>query len=243
MEDKKPAAVGMLTLESYSKQLVAPPGPEVADWWKGVDMPGRELLYRYHQPHNSFNRNFFNWLNSQMLGLAATDTPGFADGDLNYKDINGIVRGGIPMQIGGGETSVDIGYRGSSGSNRAGIIIGTGSIAFTFDDWGISGLSNGNIILDGTGAGEMNRVQSEVSTFAWDSPTRKWTTTYPRFFNNNSGGTITVAEVCMRIASGSGSDTLATMVFRDVLGTSIPVDDGGQLLVTYTLISAAFEGP
>ena len=89
----------------------------------------------------------------------------------------------------------------------------------------------------------MNRVEQEVTTFAWDSPTRKWTTEYARFFNNNSGGAITVREVAQRVAHASGAPSTAFQVFRDVLGTPIPVNDGGQLLVTYTLISAAFEGP
>ncbi len=238
-----PLPKGRIKLEVWNKQL---PIPDIREpgWYNHVTMPGRELVAFTDEEMNSFTRNFFNWYMSQMQGINANTSGSlFQDAELNFRNWVGTVSttGAIPQ--GGVETTASQGYRGLVDEDDEGIRVGTGSVAFDFDHWGVSGLSDTNHVKNGTGAGQLSHVQSELTQRSWLGPgSRQWQGEYARFFNNNSGGTITVREVTFNMQQSS-STANRMMVARDVLGTPIPVNTGGQLLVTYTLLGPIYEGP
>lgn len=238
-----PMFTGRIKVESWDKQLPIPD-----DQYPGWDtdpktllaVPNRKLVGFTDEPLNSYTRAFYNWLVSQMMGFSPSDSPTFGDGFLNWKDyLTGANRNISPtvMDLGQGETATNAGYRRLT-DDIAGILIGTGSAAFTFDDWGVSGLNNTFQIPHGTGSGEMSHVASEISQRSWSGGTRQFTGVYARFFNNNSSGAITVNEVVLRPElAGIGNGRM--VVARDVI-TPIEVNPGGQLKVTYTQLSPVF---
>ncbi|MDP2645454.1 MAG: hypothetical protein Q8P24_10975, partial [Desulfobacterales bacterium] len=69
---------------------------------------------------------------------------------------------------------------------------------------------------------------------AYDGPSKTWTNTLTRVINNNSGGTITIAEVglVLNIAAIFSSNNQYILIAREVLGVTQDVLNGEQLTVT-----------
>ncbi len=187
-------------------------------------------------------RNFENHLYVQQA--MDSDTLGsstYGAGTLGFKDKGGTGRSGIsPSDITNSGTAgaSGSGYRGASGSDTHGILVGTSTAAFSFEGFELTAQ-----VAEGTCTGEMSHVAMADYTAAnvvYNSCTLKWTTTYERFFNNNSGGSITVEEVGLVADEEGLSGT--HMMARDVLGCSaLAIADAGQLKVTYTIVSPAIS--
>jgi len=77
-------------------------------------------------------------------------------------------------------------------------------------------------------------VLSEVHSISYADTTL--TNTLIRYFNNNSGGNVSVNEValvCKYFLYGAG--LMIMLLSRDKLGATVTVPDTGQLKVTYTI--------
>jgi len=187
---------------------------------------------------HSFTRNFFNLMVNIAMDVPLNDATTFGDGFLNMKRTDGVVV--ITAQItsirGSGAAGAEgEGYRESAGQDAHGVLVGTSNQAFSFEDFDLIAQ-----IADGTGAGQMSHTLVDAYSPTWAGGTKKWTTDIVRFFNNNSGGAIVVEEAALVTESTIGGTTnQQALLSRDLTGT-VSIPDGGQLKVTYSLVSPAF---
>ncbi|MBA7690742.1 hypothetical protein ES703_99274 [subsurface metagenome] len=208
------------------------PIPE-AFWEFEVFDKDHNLIQRHRQRSHSWVRNAYNLLLSQMAGKNLDDAGTFGAGYLNIKWTYGtVVSGAKVASIGSGEQSGNS-YRAPAGSNNHGIQVGTATDAESLEDYVLTGL-----IAEGTGAGQLNYILSEVPGKSYDGPSKVFTITQVRYFNNNSGGAIGVNEVALTTYGvGPGTHTAQDkwVMSRDKLPETVNVPDTGQLKVTYTI--------
>ena len=179
------------------------------------------LLSCHKQPGHSWTRNYYNWILSQMSGIQYDDVA-FSAGNLNFKDTGGTVRTDVTDLI--CTTGISL-WKGPAANSTRGIQVGTGVNAEDFEDYKLQTLIN-----NGVGAGQLSYILQEAATKNWALP--DFTTTHIRFFNNNSGGAITVNEVAFTPRIGN---LWPTVITRELLGAGVAVPDTGQLKVTYTI--------
>ena len=214
--------------------------------WSGTikievfDRPGGTRIQLVEEPMHSFVRNFYNLQVATLMGFwIPFGTPG--DNDLSIERTDGnVVSHATKFPTMARSQNVNDGFLAAAGDDGKGILIGDSAVAFDFNQWFLE-----NQVPDGTGAGQMSHIESNASNLTWSAGTRKWTSEMIRFFNNNSGGGITVRETVLVTEMGfwlpGGSDGQENvMMARDVIGAPPAVGDGGQLKVTYNLVSPAF---
>lgn len=180
------------------------------------------------QESQSWTRNLWNLVFCQGAGVAHLAADGLALTHINSSELTSAT--GQPSM-----TGVDAGesMRGAAEDDTGGIICGTNSDAEDFEDYAL-----GARIENGTGAGELSHVSQEATVVSTEGTTKS--AELVRYFNNNSGDTITVEEVALyaRLGRVSASDTLGAlgicMMCRDLTG-GVAVPDTGQLKVTYTI--------
>lgn len=184
----------------------------------------------YESRSRTFNRNFWNI----ALGVMAESSAGtatFGAGFLALKDTGGTIRT-MNYAVGGssgyGVHSFNWVGAATAGVTTAGIVVGAGVTAESFEGFALS-----NKLAHGTTAGTISYNASAGHTATYDAPTKTWTGTCPRIFNNNSGGTLSITET--GIYCNNQSAGTYTMTSRDLLGTAISLLNSGQLTVTYTL--------
>lgn len=211
-------------------QFTAIPGEEVEEIF---DAYSEKIDIHHEQECHSWTRNFYNLIASQMLSVNSTDSSTFGDGHINWKDHDGTLRG-VSSYAQSLYSSNP--YQGSSDDDDYGIVVGTGSTAESFEDYQMDSL-----IAAGDGAGELNYSESPEPTFAWDSGARTFDIVHRRYMANNSGGSITIAEIGLkaRVYYSSGQTNYALMA-RDVLGSSVAIADAGVARCKYTVVSATF---
>lgn len=124
------------------------------------------------------------------------------------------------------------GYANNAANANFGILVGTEDSAFATTNFALHGL-----IAHGNGASQLFYQAMGASVRAWDDGTKKFSNTFTRIYNNNSGGSITVKEagLCSR-----GYGSYYYLLARDILDTPVVVPDGAQLTVTYVITSQDF---
>ena len=112
-----------------------------------------------------------------------------------------------------------------------GILVGSGTSAESFEDYVLQ-----TLIAEGTGAGQLNYVATDVPTKSYVAGTKTWTITWIRYMNNNSGGDVSVNEVAL-VTRGeiAGLSNVRWAMSRDKLGATVTIPNTGQLKVTYSL--------
>ena len=185
-----------------------------------------KLIYQKRQESHSWVRNAYNHLFSQMAAVNCLA----ADG-LSVKDTGGTERTGN-WPVGYSDYSQDFrtdghGYKAAAADATRGIVVGTGSDAEDFEDYAL-----GSQISNGTGAGQLSYIASEVYSVSTLATTKK--AELVRYFNNNSGGAITVNEVGLYLGLWAGN-MIKMMTCRDLVSGGVEVPDTGQLKVTYTI--------
>jgi hypothetical protein len=180
---------------------------------------------KYEGRSRTWNRNFWNTLFGGMVGSPASVAT-FAAGFLTTKSRSGSI------------TNSALSYSyifnatlGGINDSTNGIVIGTGSTAESFE-----GFTLVTQIVNGASAGTMVHTAQAGPTVTYTAGTKTWAAVFNRLFNNNSGGTIIVAETSMYVGPFPGGSS--GMHFRDVLASPVPVLNGGQLTVTYTITLA-----
>jgi hypothetical protein len=184
--------------------------------------PGCETIIKDSRSH-TWVRNYYNLIFTHCSGIKDYTSATYGAGDLNFRAINGTVYG----DNGTMRTSLPELIPLATYTDTAGILIGTSSAAYSFDDYAL-----GAKIAHGTGSGQMSYQFMEQQTPVYISGTKEWVQTAKRVFNNNSSGAIGVKEVGWGFRSSAGNFTLLA---RDVLGSTDTINVGGQYTVTYTV--------
>lgn len=194
------------------------------------DKDGR-LLRRHRQRSHSWVRNAYNIMFCQLAGKNADDDT-FGAGKLSARDTGGIVRYGFSPVSLAGQQDIDqagYGYRAVGGSDLHGIQVGSGTNAESFEDYALQ-----TLIDDGVGAGELSYVESDAHSITYTAGTKTLKNELARYFNNNSGGTVTVNEVAL-CGRGYVGGYYYLLTSRDKLASAVNIPDTGQLKVTYTI--------
>lgn len=187
-----------------------------------------KIIHHHKQRSHSWVRNAYNLMFSQLAGKSYKDTT-FGAGKISAKMTNGnIIYSSAPLSI--GQNDVDVpgqGYMAASAEYTWGILVGSGTNAESFESYFLQ-----TQIINGTGPGQISHVASESPVVAYNSGTRALSNTLARYFNNNSGGNISVNEVAIVGLMYGG---IRVMTSRDLLGSTITVPNTGQLKVIYTI--------
>ncbi len=210
------------------------------------DKKGKRTSYHKQRSH-SWTRNAYNLMFMQLASKDGDDATTFGGGFLNIKNTGGaVLDGSSPASISdpGSSTvlqSVDTagtnGYLATSGEDAFGILVGTGTNAESFEDYALQ-----TKIASGNAATELAYGAHDVHAETYTAGTKTYEVDLVRYFNNNSGGSITVNEVGLAAhAYAPDTDDTNFLVARDKLGSGVAVADTGQLRVTYT-ISLVFAG-
>jgi len=109
-------------------------------------------------------------------------------------------------------------------------MVGSGVDAESFEDYSLA-----SQITNGTGAGQLSYVASEPHAISYDPVTRILKNDLVRYFNNNSGGNVSVNEAALHLHTYKGGMWPLGIVSRDKLASTITIPDTGQLRVTYTI--------
>jgi len=210
------------------------PMPEAFLTLEVFDKNGR-LIQRHHQRSHSWTRNAYNLL-LLFMGKRAGNDSTFGAGFLNYKDTGGLVKYYSTVLWQGGYVysttnpypieSAGYGFRGQVATTTNGILVGSGTNAESFEDYALQ-----TLIANGTGAGQLSYVLSELAVASYEAGTKTWTITLVRYMNNNSGGNVSVNEVALNSGEMGGTACYT----RDKLGSTVTIPNTGQLKVTYTI--------
>lgn len=181
----------------------------------------------YNDRSRTYNRNFWNLIaNLSMSPPAGTAT--FAAGFLAMKQTGGTIAA-QDWQLTANNLHTGISNVGVASDTTYGIVVGTGSTAESFEHTALAALTG-----SGGAAGQMSYAAG-TSSVSYDAGTRVWTGTLARVLNNNSGGTIVVAETGIYTVMWTSGTKYYYMTCRDLLGATVSVLDAGQLTVTYTI--------
>lgn len=190
-----------------------------------------KLINSHRQRSHSWVRNAYNALFSNLASVDMDDST-FGAGKLSGKDTGGGIRYGPNGAVLTGTTyeGTANGFRAAAAEDTWGILVGSGTNAESFEDYFLQ-----TQIADGTGAGQLSHALSEAVDKSYTDTT--WSHALGRYFNNNSGGTISVNEVALvaRFARFGLAGNLNYLVSRDKLLSAVNVPDTGQLKVTYTI--------
>jgi hypothetical protein len=205
-------------LRGMCRELKVPAPPEIMIGLQVHDKNGI-LVFDDVQRGHSWTRNFWNALFMTASGAATTSTGSYGAGYLSLRDANqywSVTGASAHAWLGPGALQI-------LGSQYAGIVPGISDTAWSIDQDGVQ-----NRIAHGNAAGEFifNAETRGVATY--DAGAHTWTQNRIRIFNNNSGSSITVKEMCLCVG------TLAA-IERSVLSPTVAVANGAQLTVTYEI--------
>ena len=195
------------------------------------------IIHSHRQRSHSWTRNAYNSLFCQIALKNASDVT-FGAGKLSFKAGNNSIYSGNKIYVSpnGGASGSDldllqsnnVSFLGSAGADNQGIIVGSGNMAESFEDYALA-----TKIAHGNTAGQLSYSASNPHAVGYNADTKTLIDTLVRYFNNNSGGSIEVRE--MAIATGYVNGGAFFMMSRDVLGSTITIPNTGQLKVTYTI--------
>jgi len=120
-------------------------------------------------------------------------------------------------------------FGAGSGNDSFGIVIGTSNTANSTSTFAL-----GSQIANGTSAGQMQYGATNIGALTTSGNTVSFTAN--RTFTNNSGGSITVAEVGIYLAVANDVQaTYYTAMARDVLASAVTVANTTPITVYYTI--------
>jgi len=196
----------------------------------GEDLRSPRLLYR--DISRSWVRNaYIHALDAVIQMSIPTQYRFYGTGGLYMRSIDSYDRS-PPIFT----SSEDYIYVGSTGDNSRGPVAGTGTDPESFGSWRLS-----SIIPHGTGTGQMSYGNTSY-TYSWSTSDRRFSAAYVRNLLNISGSAIGVREVGLYMLC-SYYDSYRLMAIRDLLSSTITVNHGEQLQITYTLYGPAIPNP
>lgn len=177
-----------------------------------------KLISSTRQRSRTWNRNFWNNILCQL-----TNTPGVATNfDAGYLSIKK-TSGAVGAIAGGTWNFLCTGLVNNS---TYGILVGIGTDAESFEGYVLSSLCS-----HGSGANQLVHAAHSALVQSYDAPTKKWTITIKRIFNNNSAADIVIAETAL--VFNMPNQGTQCMLNRDLLGATQTVAIGAQLTVSY----------
>lgn len=185
----------------------------------------------YTDRSRTLTRNYWNWLFKAFAGFnnngsnsqtAMSSDTTWGAGHMTQKTTAAVVVNPNTTSWDSSPSAVIAGA-----TSATGIVVGTGTAAESFDGHALA-----TQVVHGNGAGELNHNSSTLAAPSYNGGTLTWTWVTTRIFNNNSGGTIVIAETGI-YGTSIGPNT-NFMLMRDLLGATVSVLDAGQLTVTYT---------
>ena len=193
-----------------------------------------KLITRRKQRAHSWVRNLYNLMVCQAAAVAGDLAVG-----LSLLDTGGAIRSDTTTQPASGEASsgtsnrriyvgLGYGFYAGAGVDSFGLVVGTGSDPENFDDHAL-----GAKIASGNLAGQLAYSVTDAPVVSTVGTTKR--IQWIRYFNNNSGGAITVNEVGMYTKGCISSYAITYMLCRDLVSAGVEVPDTGQLKVTYTI--------
>ncbi len=190
-----------------------------------------KVIHSHRQRSHSFGRDVYNYIFSHLVARNCPDDT-FGAGYMSMKTTAGVVRhgstgAGIIAQM----NFQNNGPNAGAGVDDRGILIGSGTDAESFEDYFLQ-----SQIVSGSGAGQLSHVASEAPVYSYDAGTKTWTAELKRYFNNNSGGNVSINEVALvyyleRVVGTAGK----VLWSRDKLASTVTVPNTGQLKMTYTI--------
>ena len=140
-----------------------------------------KLIFEDVQRGHSWTRNYWNYIYGKTSNCG-TASDAFGVGYISHKDTNGTLwYSHYPILYIPGTIL-------TGGANTlGGISVGTGTAAFSVEQYALDAL-----IESGSSAGKLYYNASAVSSTTYAA--KAWTIVGSRIFNNNSGGSIVVAE-------------------------------------------------
>ncbi len=206
------------------------PIPEVFIELEVRDKAGN-VIQRHHQRSHSWVRNAYNIMMCQLASLDGDDST-FEAGKLSIKTIAGVIRYSDKppgMSVASTCEGTFRGFRAGAGVDDFGILVGSGTNAESFEDFALQ-----TPIVEGTAAGELNHAAAEAMNESYGALV--FSNELVRFFNNNSGGNVSINEVALAGGITAGGVAGQYVVYsRDKLASTVTVPDTGQLKVTYTV--------
>jgi hypothetical protein len=185
-----------------------------------VNLPNGDLLVDYSFRSKSWVRNMYHYLLGKFCCTGNGDST-FVAGKTTTKQVNGTI---VDLNV-----SYDLYWNmnNSSTTNSYGIVVGISTDAESFESYSLK-----TIVASGTGAGQLSHIAQSGNSVTYTAGTKTWAIVITRLFNNNSGGTISIAETAIYEKTITN---LYYMVCRDLLGVAVDVVDTAQLTVTYTI--------
>lgn len=173
----------------------------------------------------TYVRNFYNWLVSQMAGAHSTiGGTAWGDGSLVVRNLAGTNHSHGSAATYFGDI---VNITSPLGINTYGIAIGRGTTAESFEHHALA-----SVIAHGTASGQINYLAGPLPTRTWDSVTRLFTVHQERRFENLSDAAISVTEIGhgVRLAVPTADNRL---FIRDLLPEPVSILNGNILRVTY----------
>jgi len=190
-----------------------------------------KVIHKHKQRSHSWTRNAYNALFAQLAAKGCTDNSTFGAGHINVKVTSGSLQGGSGNILGiNNNDAAGDGYWGDAGVDTKGIVVGIGTNAESFEDYILQ-----TLVDNGTGSGEISYISGITPAYTYTAGTKVAKVEHVRYFNNNSGGSIVIAEVGIYAECLYSGSTVVGMVARDLLGATVTVPDTGQLKITYTI--------
>jgi len=210
-------------LKDKCRELKVVPPPEI---FIGLQVHDKgNLIFDDVQRGHSWTRNYWNYIYGKVSNCDWTDSS-FGAGYMSHKSIiESLYYTGRPV------TSIRGSIMIGAANTTAGIVVGTSSAAFDIEQYAL-----GALITSGSGAGNLYYNASAVSSTVYTASPASWTIVGSRIFNNNSGGSIIVAETGIYAFSYTGGAGTYWLFERSLLSPTVTVPDAAQLTVTYTIV-------
>jgi hypothetical protein len=219
-------------LRDACRELHVPTAPDVFIGMKVHE--GGILTFDDTIRAHSWTRNFYSYMAGTLADFAGDGGAIFGAGKMASKT-NAAQHWASATLTGSRQSStilaygfVDIG----TGTPTFGIRVGTGNTTFTTEDINLA-----TVIAGGVAAGQLSHAGQIAGIQSYDATpgAEKWTIIHSRVFNNNSGGTISIAEIGLFHYGAIFGNTAYNLMERSVLASAVPLVNGAQLTVNYTL--------
>ncbi len=177
------------------------------------------LISSFADRSHTWNRNFWNYILCHLLRLPIVAT-NFAAGYLSLKRTSAAVTALTGDNVMASPVA-------AAGDVNAGIIVGTGTTAESFESYAIA-----TLIAHGTTANKLSYGAQTTPDQSYNSGSKTWTCTMSRAFTNTSGGAIVIAEIAIIW-------TIAVLSYyymfnRDLLVSTVNVPNNAVATVSYT---------
>jgi hypothetical protein len=188
------------------------------------------LKNEYKSRSHSWNRNAYNIFFGVFTNTISLDYNTFDEGYLSLKRSNSpySLQDILPRFEFYNDWSQSA-FNGDIGTSDRSIVVGSGNDPESFEGYTLQ-----TWITNGTGSGQLSYQAKYGGTYSYNAETKTWSVVHKRFFNNNSGSSVTVREVGLILTNGYWVDQ-KILLSRDVLLTEIILEDADQLVVEYTI--------